>query len=218
MPSFIWLPSSLAAPLNGAEIPKRISLSVTPRMLGELALGASIVATRGGATLVGCGAADAAGRPAVAGAAEGGCGAADAIERPAAAGAALAGCGAGDAIGRPAVGGAALVGCGGANAIGRPSAGEFTCADVVGASSLDLASVVFGLNPSNLRHVGPSVKYIPIAAPNATAMMRPAMEANHPGLQGVERKAKISGSSDRSRFDISLSEEGRAPILANSPS
>src|SRR5450756_3239726 len=31
MPSFIFWPSSLAAPLNGAEIPNRISLSVTPR-------------------------------------------------------------------------------------------------------------------------------------------------------------------------------------------
>src|SRR5580698_7419078 len=127
MPSFIWLPSSLAAPLNGAEIPKRISVSVTPRMEGALALGASIVATRGGATLVGCGAADAIGRPAGDDAAEGGCGAADAIERPAAAGAALVGCGAADAIGRPAVGGAALVGCGAADASGRPSAGELTC-------------------------------------------------------------------------------------------
>src|SRR5665213_1775465 len=32
MPRFIFWPSSLAAPLNGAEIPNRISLSVTPRM------------------------------------------------------------------------------------------------------------------------------------------------------------------------------------------
>src|SRR5450759_4137469 len=31
MPRFIFWPSSLAAPLNGAEIPNRISLSVTPR-------------------------------------------------------------------------------------------------------------------------------------------------------------------------------------------
>src|SRR5450759_5393592 len=31
MPIFIFWPSSLAAPLNGAEIPNRISLSVTPR-------------------------------------------------------------------------------------------------------------------------------------------------------------------------------------------
>src|SRR5215831_16738651 len=31
MPSLIFWPSSLAAPLNGAEIPNRISLSVTPR-------------------------------------------------------------------------------------------------------------------------------------------------------------------------------------------
>jgi hypothetical protein len=179
--------------VNGAEIPKRISLSVTPRMVGELALGASIVATRGGATLVGCGAADAAGRPAAAGGALVGCGEADAIGRPAAAGAALAGCGAGDAIGRPAVGGAALVGCGGANAIGRPSAGEFTCADVVGASSLDLASVVFGLNPNAFRHVVPSTKYTPIAAPNATAKVS---ETSHQGFQGEGGECMISGSSD----------------------
>jgi len=31
MPSLMFCPSSLAAPLNGAERPKRISLSVTPR-------------------------------------------------------------------------------------------------------------------------------------------------------------------------------------------
>src|SRR5262245_20978840 len=31
MPSLIFWPSPLAAPLNGAEIPNRISLSVTPR-------------------------------------------------------------------------------------------------------------------------------------------------------------------------------------------
>jgi class 3 adenylate cyclase len=29
MPSFIWLPSSLAEPVKGAEIPNRISLSVS---------------------------------------------------------------------------------------------------------------------------------------------------------------------------------------------
>src|SRR6478735_9616183 len=33
MPSYIWRPSSLAEPENGATIPKRISLSVTPRTL-----------------------------------------------------------------------------------------------------------------------------------------------------------------------------------------
>src|SRR5215470_13873922 len=32
MPSFIWRPSSLAEPLNGAEMPNRISLSLTPRL------------------------------------------------------------------------------------------------------------------------------------------------------------------------------------------
>src|SRR5215831_10556479 len=31
IPSFIWRPSSLAEPENGATIPKRISRSVTPR-------------------------------------------------------------------------------------------------------------------------------------------------------------------------------------------
>src|SRR6516225_10205881 len=41
MPSFIFWPSSLAAPLKGAEIPNRISLSVIPRtgMLMELCSG-----------------------------------------------------------------------------------------------------------------------------------------------------------------------------------
>src|SRR5215472_1873828 len=34
MPSFICRPSSRAEPLNGAAMPKRISLSVTPRTLG----------------------------------------------------------------------------------------------------------------------------------------------------------------------------------------
>ena len=33
MPSFIFWPSSLAGPVNGAEIPNRISLSVTPRTI-----------------------------------------------------------------------------------------------------------------------------------------------------------------------------------------
>src|SRR6516164_2389227 len=36
-PSFIFWPSSLAAPLNGAEIPNRISFSVTPRTATSLA-------------------------------------------------------------------------------------------------------------------------------------------------------------------------------------
>ena len=44
------------------------------------------------------------------------------------------------------------------------------------------------------------------------------MEPNHPGLQGAGRYARISGSSDRSRFVISLSEDGRAPTLGTSPS
>jgi len=143
-------------------------------MVGELALGASIVATRGGATLVDCGAADAIGSPAAGGAAEGGCGAAD-------------------AIGRPAVGGAALVGCGAAGAIGSPSTGELTCADVVGASSLDLASVVFELNPNAFRHVDPSTKYTPIAAPNATAKVS---DTSHQGFQEEAGECMISGSSD----------------------
>src|ERR1700741_4772062 len=33
MPSFIWRPSSFAAPENGAAMPKRISRSVPPRTL-----------------------------------------------------------------------------------------------------------------------------------------------------------------------------------------
>ncbi|HEX4239108.1 MAG TPA: hypothetical protein VHZ64_14350 [Xanthobacteraceae bacterium] len=54
-------PSSLAGPLNGAEIPNRISVSVTPRTAGA----GSAVATRAGALLAGCGVAGAAGTPAL---------------------------------------------------------------------------------------------------------------------------------------------------------
>lgn len=146
----------------------------------------------GGAALVGCGAADAI-RPAVGGDAEGACGAADAVERPTSAGAVFGGCGAADAIGRPEVGGAALAGCGAADAIGRPRAGELTCADFVGASSLDLASVVFGLNPNAFRHVIPSTKYTPIAAPNATAKVS---DTSHQGFQEEAGECMILGSSD----------------------
>ena len=46
----------------------------------------------------------------------------------------------------------------------------------------------------------------PITAPNAAAMTRPALEANHPRLgRGSCRKCIISGSSDRGRCDRSLS-------------
>jgi hypothetical protein len=38
IPTFIWLPSSLAEPVNGAEIPSRISLSVTPRVVEALSV------------------------------------------------------------------------------------------------------------------------------------------------------------------------------------
>jgi hypothetical protein len=180
----------LAAPLNGAEIPKRISVSVIPRILGALALGASAVVTRAGAALVGCGA--------------------DAIGRPAPGGAALVGCEAADAIGRLPGGGAALSGCGAADAIGRPGAGELTCADVVGASSLDLFSVVFVLNPNAFRHVVPSTKYTPIAAPNATAKVS---ETSHQGFQREGSGRMTSGSSDRCQIFASLSEEGGNPTL-----
>jgi hypothetical protein len=122
-----------------------------------------------------------------------GCGAVDAIGKPAAGGAALGGCGAADAIGRPAAAGAALAGRGAADAIGRPSAGELTCADAVGASSLDLASVVFGLNPNAFRHVVPSTKYTPIAAPNATAKVS---DTSHQGFQEEAGECMISGWSD----------------------
>ena len=207
MPSFIWLPSSLAAPLNGAEIPNRISLSVTPRMVGPLALGASILATRAGATLVGCGAADAIGRPSD-GAPLVGCGDAD-VGRPAAGSAALVGCGAAEAIGRP-VGGAAIVGREAVDAIERPGVGELTCVDVFGVSSLDVASVVFAPTPDALRHVVPATKYTPIAAPNTTAKKT---ETSHEGLQREGGKRMISGSSDRRRIVASLSEGGRKPAL-----
>ena len=51
MPSRIWLPSSLAAPVNGAEIPNRTSLLVTPRMLGALSFAPPTDATRAGTLL-----------------------------------------------------------------------------------------------------------------------------------------------------------------------
>src|SRR5215831_3683106 len=58
MPIFICWPSSLAGPVNGAEMPKRISLSLTPRMAGA----ASTALRTGeidGTSSVGCGAVDA---------------------------------------------------------------------------------------------------------------------------------------------------------------
>src|SRR5450631_1070100 len=54
MPSFIWRPSSLAEPENGAAIPNRISRSVTPRTgepaaTGSGAVGAVAAAAEDGA-------------------------------------------------------------------------------------------------------------------------------------------------------------------------
>ena len=167
-------------------------------------------ATRAGAGFVGCGAAEAIGRPATAGGAIVGCGTAEAIVTPAAAGATLFGCGTAEIIGRPAGAGATLGGCGAADAIESPAGGELTCVGVFGVSSLDVASVVFVLNPSALRQVVPSIKYTPIAAPNTAAKKR---ETSHQGLQGEGRKFMISGSSDRRRIVASISEEGRKPNL-----
>ena len=82
MPSRIWLPSSLAAPVNGAEMPNRTSLLVTPRMLGVLSFAPPTDATRagippaGGAPAVTVDALEAGGAPL------GGCGATVAIETP----------------------------------------------------------------------------------------------------------------------------------------
>ena len=56
MPSRIWLPSSLAAPVNGAEIPSRTSVSVTPRTIGALSFAVPTDAMRAGTPLGGCGA------------------------------------------------------------------------------------------------------------------------------------------------------------------
>src|ERR1700738_1330447 len=56
MPSFIWRPSSFVGPENGAAIPKRISLAVTPRAVevgagcGTGAVGAVAAAAEDGAT------------------------------------------------------------------------------------------------------------------------------------------------------------------------
>src|SRR5215468_1959770 len=44
-PSFICRPSSLAGPLNGAAMPKRISLSVTPLRTAARGAGAGMTAT-----------------------------------------------------------------------------------------------------------------------------------------------------------------------------
>jgi hypothetical protein len=52
--------SSLAGPVNGAEIPNRISLSVIPRMVGAGSL--PTVASRAGAPLPGCATVGAIGR------------------------------------------------------------------------------------------------------------------------------------------------------------
>src|SRR5258708_6050453 len=168
MPSFIWLPSSLAAPVNGAEIPNRTSLLVTPRTVVAPPLGASTVAILAGAALVGCGAVDATGGPAAGG-----------------------GCGVAEAIGTLLVDGATFVGCRAVDATERVPAGVIARSCVLGASSL--ASVV---KPSILRHVGPSAKYMPIAAPTKAATTTPPKMVNHPARHGSRLTAKISGSSD----------------------
>jgi hypothetical protein len=61
MPSFIWLPSSLAEPVKGAEIPNRISLSVTPRMDGARSLASRTDAARAVSSPMGRGSVDALG-------------------------------------------------------------------------------------------------------------------------------------------------------------
>ncbi len=56
MPSFIWRPSSFVGPENGATMPNRISLAVTPRAVevgtgcGTGAVGAVAAAAEDGAT------------------------------------------------------------------------------------------------------------------------------------------------------------------------
>src|SRR5262249_59560349 len=52
MPGFIWLPSSLAEPVKAAEIPSRISLSVTPRMVGARSVALRTAATRDESSLM----------------------------------------------------------------------------------------------------------------------------------------------------------------------
>src|SRR5215471_17802553 len=61
-PSFICRPSSLAGPLNGAAMPKRISLSVTPLTTAARDAGAGMTGTAA-ATDVGAAAGAAAGAP-----------------------------------------------------------------------------------------------------------------------------------------------------------
>jgi hypothetical protein len=204
--------------VNGAEMPNRTSVSVTPRMVGALAVGPSIVATRAGAALVGCGAADAIEGPAVGGAAFVGCEATDAIGGPAVGGAALVGCGIAEAIRGPAAGDAALVGCE-AEAIGRRAAGELTSVGGFWVSSLNVASVVLVPNPNACRHVAPSTMYNPIAVPNATAQ---TMVIGHQGFQEVnEEEGKegglelmISGLSDlRQSFASFAGISFSAPVL-----
>src|SRR5689334_12466876 len=52
MPSFMFWPSSLAGPLNGADMPNRTSVSVTPRTRAAGSL-PPVLATRAGALLAG---------------------------------------------------------------------------------------------------------------------------------------------------------------------
>src|SRR6516162_790588 len=53
-PSFIWLPSSFAAPVNGADMPKRTSVLVTPRTAAMPLPGNPLDGARTGPVL-GCG-------------------------------------------------------------------------------------------------------------------------------------------------------------------
>src|SRR5262249_3103161 len=61
MPSFIWFPSSLAEPVKAAEIPSRISLSVTPRMVGARSPASRTTAARAVSSPMGRGSVDAVG-------------------------------------------------------------------------------------------------------------------------------------------------------------
>jgi hypothetical protein len=82
MPSFIFWPSSLAGPVKGAEIPKRISLAVTPRTAEAGSLAPPTVATCAGASLACCATGGASGGPAAGELSCVGCGAIGAIARP----------------------------------------------------------------------------------------------------------------------------------------
>src|SRR5438552_14768277 len=141
----MFWPSSLAGPVNGAEIPNRISLSVIPRTVGAGSLAPPTAARRPGASLAGC---------------------------------ATVG-----AIGRLAVG---EFGCGVVGAIARLSVGELACSGIFELSDLDVSSIVFvpdrGALP-NMDRNSPVANNAPITAPNAAAMTKPPLTANHPSLR-----------------------------------